>query len=185
MPRYRMYISADLRYNTIADYMSRKDFEDMGETHTLQYLQKKSKSWGFKGSQILFKNWIHPQLYHLPELEFCYSALKDTATAQKVYCEFRQLVQFSRAATTAYEIGILFSGNVAYKPCPKLVFEEVLQKAGRESFDQKVDMNSGVFIIRLLDNGTVQVSSTYGVGNLIKIVKIWDRTKHKFIDSHI
>jgi len=30
MPRYRMYWSSDLRYNAIADYMSRNEFEDIG-----------------------------------------------------------------------------------------------------------------------------------------------------------
>jgi len=30
MPRYRMYWSSSLRYNAIADYMSRNDFEDTG-----------------------------------------------------------------------------------------------------------------------------------------------------------
>ena len=30
MPRYRMYWSSDLRYNAIADYMSRNEFEDVG-----------------------------------------------------------------------------------------------------------------------------------------------------------
>lgn len=30
MPRYRMYWSSDLRYNAIADFTSRKEFEDMG-----------------------------------------------------------------------------------------------------------------------------------------------------------
>ena len=65
--------------------------------------------------------------------------------------------------------------------CP-LMSEKELNKSGRGSFDYRTDVNSGLHLIRWLDNGCVQLVSNYAGVKATKTIKRWDGKVKKHVD---
>ena len=60
--------------------------------------------------------------------------------------------------------------------------EKDLKKTGRGSVDMSVDANSGLAVVRWLDNSAVQLTSTHSALEPLSTIKRWDRKQHKYID---
>lgn len=54
--------------------------------------------------------------------------------------------------------------------------------SGRGSSDWCVDANSGLTVVRWLDNSAVQLSSTHTAVEPMTSLKRWDRKQHKYVD---
>ena len=82
--------------------------------------------------------------------------------------------------------GLLAVGTVRsnrLQGCP-LLSNEDLQKSARGASDYRVDNNSGIIIVKWLDNSVVQLTSNYvGIEPMDQIEK-WDKTagKRKNVD---
>jgi len=59
--------------------------------------------------------------------------------------------------------------------------ERELRKVGRGATDIAVDANSGLVVVRWLDNSAVQLSSTHSELHPMSSVKRWDRKQHKYV----
>ena len=60
--------------------------------------------------------------------------------------------------------------------------EKELQKIGRGATDMAVDANSGLTVVRWLNNSTVQLSLTHSGIQPMSSVKRWDRKQHRYVD---
>jgi hypothetical protein len=82
------------------------------------------------------------------------------------------------------ELGIHTTGTIRQnrmKGCP-LKSEKALKQAGRGSSDSCTDMNSSISIVRWLDNGIVNLASTYLSEEPKVTVKRWSRNEKRVID---
>ena len=60
--------------------------------------------------------------------------------------------------------------------------EKELKKEGRGSSDWSVDANSGIAVVRWLDNSSVQVSSSHTAVEPMTTIRRWDRKERKYVD---
>ena len=60
--------------------------------------------------------------------------------------------------------------------------ENELKKEGQGSSDWSVDANSGIAVVRWLDNSSVQLSSSHTAVEPITTIRCWDEKQHKYVD---
>ena len=145
-----------------------------------QYNPKKPKKWGFKNlvragaSGIMYDFYIYTGKQDQSENDTPYSHLQKSAQVVARLCETlpthaNHKLYFDNWFTTLALLvylkknGISSCGTVRtnrLQGCPLLSNKE-LKKLGRGSLDFKSDMNSGLIVVKWMDNGPVHVASNY------------------------
>ena len=77
------------------------------------------------------------------------------------------------------DMGILTTATVRKDRIGKCPFESTVQmtKSGRGSLDYRVDSNTGLRVVKWLDNGEVHMGSTYDMVDPLTEVQRWDKKK--------
>ena len=80
-------------------------------------------------------------------------------------------------------MGILTTATVRKDRIGKCPLESTVQmtKSGRGSLDYRVDLNTGLCVVTLLDNGEVHMVSTVRYGRSVTEVQRWDKKKNTHI----
>ncbi|XP_065055887.1 piggyBac transposable element-derived protein 2-like isoform X2 [Rhopilema esculentum] len=157
-----------------------------------QYNPKKPKKWGFKnlvragGSGIMYDFFIYagkdsnedPQYNHLSK-----SAQVVAKLCKSLPCHMNHKVFFDNWFSTMELMrymknqGLLAVGTIRanrLQGCP-LQSNKDLEKNGRGSMDYRVDANSGIIVVKWVDNSTVLLVSNYVGVEQIGAIERWSK----------
>ena len=159
-----------------------------------QYNPKKPVKWGFKNFVRAGKSGIIYDFFMYTGAStsdqncngyYVVTRLCDTLPKNKNYrVFFDNWFTSYDLCTDLKSYGILTTATLRVDrmlKCP-LMSEKELKKKGRGSSSFKTDKNSGITVLRWLDNKSVQLVSTYASPEAISTVKRWDRKGKKYID---
>lgn len=167
-----------------------------GKNSLKQYLPKKPKKWGFKVlarcgvSGITYDFHIYdgrgPNVqkscgYQSGDFVLKLSESLPPGQNFKLYFDnwftFLEL-QLELRTRGIWSVGTIRSNRL--RGC-NLKSEKELKETGRGSVDMSVDANSGIVVVRWLDNSAVQLSSTHAALEPMTTVQRWDRKAHKYV----
>lgn len=163
-------------------------------TKIRQYNPKKPPKWGFKNlvragaSGYMYDFYIYSGKNEAPVER--YSHLQKSAQVVAKLCEHlpthkHHKLFFDNWFTTLDLIqylkknGILAVGTIRANRtagCPVMSNKD-LEKEGRGALDYRVDQNSGIIIVKWVDNSTVQLTSNYIGVEPVSTIKRWNKTE--------
>lgn len=168
-----------------------------GKNSLRQYLPKKPKKWGFKVlarcgvSGIMYDFLLYegkgPTVTESTGFQSADFVIKlcETLPKQmnfKLYFDnwftFLEL-QLQLKASGIWSVGTIRSNRM--RGCT-LQSEKELKKQGRGAYDYCVDANSGLSVVRWMDNSAVQLASSHVAVEPLSSIRRWDKKQRKYAD---